>query len=157
MKVANEKETIKFRIVSAVLSGTKSTSGGSSGESGGSGSADLDSIGNTSSSVTASLADGDGTARGDGYYETEITINNKSNSYIADWIAVADVNGSVTAVKDYSSWSDLKGVFSDGKLYIYPNTSRFEREIFKAWLHRYGKRCVYNRCQGVLQLTVRCI
>ena len=131
IQVANlqEDSTIKFRIVSAVLSGTKSTSGGSSGESGGSGdsgsgSADLDSIGNTSSSVTASLADGDGTAKGDGYYETEITINNKSNSYIADWIAVADVNGSVTAVKDYSSWSDLKGVFSDGKLYIYPNTSK---------------------------------
>ena len=131
IQVANlqENSTIKFRIVSAVLSGTKSTSGGSSGESGGSGdsgsgSADLDSIGNTSSSVTASLADGNGTAKGDGYYETEITINNKSNSYIADWIAVADVNGSVTAVKDYSSWSDLKGVFSDGKLYIYPNTSK---------------------------------
>ena len=131
IQIANlqENSTIKFRIVSAVLSGTKSTSGGSSGESGGSGgsgqgSADLDSIGNTSSSVTASLADGDGTAKGDGYYETEITINNKSNSYIADWIAVADVNGSVTAVKDYSSWSALKGVFSDGKLYIYPNTSK---------------------------------
>jgi len=131
IQVANlqENSTIKFRIVSAVLSGTKSTSGGSSGESGGSGdsgsgSADLDSIGNTSSSVTASLADGDGTAKGDGYYETEITINNKSNSYIADWIAVADVSGSVTAVKDYSSWSALKGVFSDGKLYIYPNTSK---------------------------------
>ena len=131
IQIANlqENSTIKFRIVSAVLSGTKSTSGGSSGESGGSGdsgsgSADLDSIGNTSSSVTASLADGNGTAKGDGYYETEITINNKSNSYIADWIAVADVNGSVTAVKDYSSWSDLKGVFSDGKLYIYPNTSK---------------------------------
>lgn len=131
IQIANlqENSTIKFRIVSAVLSGTKSTSGGSSGESGGSGdsgsgSADLDSIGNTSSSVTASLADGDGTAKGDGYYETEITINNKSNSYIADWIAVADVSGSITAVKDYSSWSDLKGVFSDGKLYIYPNTSK---------------------------------
>lgn len=131
IQVANlqENSTIKFRIVSAVLSGTKSTSGGSSGESGGSGdsgsgSADLDSIGNTSSSVTASLADGDGTAKGDGYYETEITINNKSNSYIADWIVVADVNGSVTAVKDYSSWSALRGVFSDGKLYIYPNISK---------------------------------
>ena len=131
IQVANlqENSTIKFRIVSAVLSGTKSTSGGSSGESGGSGdsgsgSADLDSIGNTSSSVTASLADGDGTAKGDGYYETEITINNKSNSYIADWIAVADVSGSVTAVKDYSSWSDLKGVYSGGKMYIYPNTSK---------------------------------
>lgn len=131
IQVANlqENSTIKFRIVSAVLSGTKNTSGGSSGESGGSGdsgsgSADLDSIGSTSSSVTASLADGDGTAKGDGYYETVITINNKSNSYIADWIAVADVSGSITAVKDYSSWSDLKGVFSDGKLYIYPNTSK---------------------------------
>lgn len=131
IQVANlqENSTIKFRIVSAVLSGTKSTSGGSSGASGGSGdsgsgSADLDSIGNTSSSVTASLADGDGSAKGDGYYETEIMINNKSNSDIADWIAVADVSGSVTAVKDYSSWSDLKGVFSDGKLYIYPNTSK---------------------------------
>lgn len=131
IQVANlqENSTIKFRIVSAVLSGTKNTSGGSSGESGGSGdsgsgSADLDSIGSTSSSVTASLADGNGTAKGDGYYETEITINNKSNSYIADWIAVADVSGTITAVKDYSSWSDLKGVFSDGKLYIYPNTSK---------------------------------
>lgn len=133
IQVANLQagSTIKFRIVSAVLAGTKNSSGGSgsTGESGGSGgsgqgSADLDSIGNTSSSVTASLADGDGTAKGDGYYETEITINNKSNSYIADWIAVADVNGSVTAVKDYSSWSALKGVFSDGKLYIYPNTSK---------------------------------
>lgn len=122
IQIANlqENSTVKFRIVSAVLSGTKNTSGGSSDS--GSGSADLDSIGSTSASVTASLADGNGSNKGDGYYETEITINNKSNSYIADWIAVVDVNGSITAVKDDSSWSELRGTFSDGKLYIYPNT-----------------------------------
>ena len=156
IQVANlqENSTIKFRIVSAVLSGTKSTSGGSSGESGGSGdsgsgSADLDSIGNTSSSVTASLADGDGTAKGDGYYETEITINNKSNSYIADWIAVADVNGSVTAVKDYSSWSALKGVFSDGKLYIYPNTSKKSGAVNAGSSVRYSKLGYTGTANGV--------
>lgn len=156
IQVANlqENSTIKFRIVSAVLSGTKSTSGGSSGESGGSGdsgsgSADLDSIGNTSSSVTASLADGDGTSKGDGYYETEITINNKSNSYIADWIAVADVNGSVTAVKDYSSWSDLKGVFSDGKLYIYPNTSKKSGAVNAGSSVRYSKLGYTGTANGV--------
>lgn len=156
IQVANlqENSTIKFRIVSAVLSGTKSTSGGSSGESGGSGdsgsgSADLDSIGNTSSSVTASLADGDGTAKGDGYYETEITINNKSNSYIADWIAVADVNGSVTAVKDYSSWSALKGIFSDGKLYIYPNTSKKSGAVNAGSRVRYSKLGYTGTANGV--------
>lgn len=156
IQIANlqENSTIKFRIVSAVLSGTKSTSGGSSGESGGSGdsgsgSADLDSIGNTSSSVTASLADGDRTAKGDGYYETEITINNKSNSYIADWIAVADVSGSVTAVNDYSSWSDLKGVFSDGKLYIYPNTSKKSGAVNAGSSVRYSKLGYTGTANGV--------
>lgn len=146
--------TIKFRIVSAVLSGTKNTSGGSSGESGGSGdsgsgSADLDSIGSTSSNVTASLADGDGTAKGDGYYETEITINNKSNSYIADWIAVADVSGSITAVKDYSSWSDLKGVFSDGKLYMYPNTSKKSGSVNAGSSVSYSKLGYTGAANGV--------
>lgn len=156
IQVANlqENSTIKFRIVSAVLSGTKSTSGGSSGESGGSGdsgsgSADLDSIGSTSSSVTASLADGNGTAKGDGYYETEITINNKSNSYIADWIAVADVSGSITAVKDYSSWSDLKGVFSDGKLYIYPNTSKKSGSVNAGSSVSYSKLGYTGAANGV--------
>lgn len=156
IQVANlqENSTIKFKIVSAVLSGTKSTSGGSSGESdgsgdSGSGSVDLDSIENTSSSVTASLADGDGTAKGDGYYETEITINNKSNSYIADWIVVADVNGSVTAVKDYSSWSALKGVFSDGKLYIYPNTSKKSGAINAGSSVSYSKLGYTGTANGV--------
>lgn len=156
IQIANlqENSTIKFRIVSAVLSGTKSTSGGSSGESGGSGdsgsgSADLDSIGSTSSSVTASLADGNNTKKGDGYYETEITINNKSNSYIADWIAVADVSGSITAVNDDSSWSELKGVFSDGKLYIYPNTSKKSGSVNAGSSASYSKLGYKGTANGV--------
>ena len=156
IQIANlqENSTIKFRIVSAVLSGTKSTSGGSSGESGGSGdsgsgSADLDSIGSTSSSVTASLADGNNTKKGDGYYETEITINNKSNSYIADWIAVADVSGSITAVNDDSSWSELKGVFSDGKLYIYPNTSKKSGSVNAGSSVSYSKLGYKGTANGV--------
>lgn len=156
IQIANlqENSTIKFRIVSAVLSGTKSTSGGSSGESSGSGdsgsgSADLDSIGSTSSSVTASLADGNNTKKGDGYYETEITINNKSNSYIADWIAVADVSGSITAVNDDSSWSELKGVFSDGKLYIYPNTSKKSGSVNAGSSVSYSKLGYKGTANGV--------
>ncbi len=72
---------------------------------------------------------------------------NESNA--ADWIAVADVNGSVTAVKDYSSWSDLKGVFSDGKLYIYPNTSKKSGAVNAGSSVRYSKLGYTGTANGV--------
>lgn len=59
------------------------------------------------------------------------------------------MNGSVTAVKDYSSWSALKGVFSDGKLYIYPNTSKKSGAVNAGSSVRYSKLGYTGTANGV--------
>jgi hypothetical protein len=124
IQIANLEEgsTVKFRITSAKLVGTSNSSSGGSSESGNSDSSSLEEIGDTSSSVTATVSSVDSKAS-DGYYETALTINNSSSTYIADWIAVAEVSVAISGVKDYSEWSELLGTYSDGKLYIYPNKS----------------------------------
>lgn len=141
--VCNVTGEVTYQITSAVLTGTGSSTGGGTGGSSGTGNESLEEIGTVSSKVTADYTIGSGSNAGDGYYEYDINISNGSSSYISDWIAVADVSGSVTSVADNTSWSELAGIYSKGKLYIYPNTSKKSGSVSAGSSQSYSK-IAYN-------------
>jgi hypothetical protein len=101
---------------------------------------DVATLGKTDSSVTATVTSLAGQDN-DGYYEYEITINNQSSTDINDWVAVATVGGTVSNVESsWSTWAGATAKYSDGKLYIYPNTS-----VKSAYVSANGGSVTYNK------------
>ncbi len=125
--------SITYEITSAKLLKSSSSSEDSGDEN-----TNLEEIGTTSSSVTATY-DSTGSKPTDNYYEYAFTITNNSGTTINDWIIVATLEKDASSVNDNSSWSEVNAKGSGSTIYIYPITSKKSATISNGSSVSYSK------------------